>query len=90
MAWNDDSFGAVFKSHEVKLFFNGDHTWAMKLSQLSKQDGTVRIITYSLPDLEYVKEQIGRRPNNIFIICHSRFEDRAREIKAAFAVWKRI
>jgi phosphatidylserine/phosphatidylglycerophosphate/cardiolipin synthase-like enzyme len=82
--WNDDIFGLVLKASEIKLYFNGDHTWAMKLSQLSKQDGTVRIITYSLPDIEYVIDQIGKRPHNIFIICHSKFIENAKKIKGIF------
>lgn len=46
MGWNQDSHGLVFKSNELKLYYDGHHTWAMKLSQVSKQKGTVRIITY--------------------------------------------
>lgn len=84
MTWNSDAFGMVFKSSEIKLFHNGSHTWAMKLSQLARQPGTVRIITYTLPDLEYVSLQIGRRPKDILIICHAKCCERAMEIKRMF------
>ena len=79
--WQNDLHGFVFKSSELKLYRDGGHTWAMKLSQLPKQKGIVRIITYSLPDLKYAVEQLGRRPHSIYIICHSEFIKRATEIK---------
>ncbi len=81
MAWNDDNHGQLFKSNELKLYYSGTHTWAMKLSQLHHQSGYVRIITYSLPDIDYVKQQFHRRPYDISIICHSKFRDKAIEIK---------
>jgi len=55
----------------------------MKLSQLAKQTGTVRIVTYSLPDLPYARQQLGRRPRDIFLLCHSQFRDQACQIKKA-------
>lgn len=84
MAWNDDNHGKLFKSSELKLYYSGTHTWAMKLSQLHRQTGYVRIITYSLPDIDYVRQQFHRRPYDISIICHSKFRDKAIEIKKAF------
>lgn len=83
MAWNNDEHGMVVKAVEVKLF-KPSHSWGMKLSQLSRQLGHVRILTYSLPDHEYICQQFGRRPNNISILCHSKFRDRAAAIKSSF------
>lgn len=83
MGWNDDWGGVVVKATEAKLFVPG-HTWGMKLSQLAKQAGRVRILTYSLPDREYIARQLGRRPNNIALICHTRFRDRAVTLKYDF------
>jgi len=82
--WKNDTFGLVFKSNEVKLYKDGHHTWAMKLSQLGRQKGIVRIVTYSLPRIEYAKEQLGRRPYDIFIVCHTKFKRQALAIKRAF------
>ena len=84
MSWAQDSHGLVFKSNELKLYFDGHHTWAMKLSQLPKQKGNVKIITYSLPDLDYVKEQLGRRPHHIWLLCNTKFKEIAQEIKNTF------
>lgn len=84
MTWKDDVHGKVFKSSEVKLYYSGSHTWAMKLSQLAGQAGVVRIVTYSLPDMDYVKKQFRRRPHDIWLICHSKFRKGAIEIKRAF------
>jgi hypothetical protein len=83
MAWADDMHGMQFKPSEVKLYVSS-HSWGMKLSQLGKQNGTVRIITYSLPDLDYIKEQFARRPENIWIIAHDKFTDRAKSIKELY------
>lgn len=84
MGWKDDNHGKVFKSSELKLYFSGSHTWAMKLSQLHRQSSYVRIITYSLPNMEYVKDLFHKRPFDISIICHSKFRDRAKELKKLF------
>ena len=84
MTWKDDVHGKVFRSSEIKLYYSGAHTWAMKLSQLARQTGTVRIITYSLPDMDYVKEQFDRRPNGVWLICNSKFKSRASEIKRVY------
>jgi hypothetical protein len=34
--------------------------------------------------MDYVRTQLGRRPENILIIAHSKFTDRARAIKSEF------
>lgn len=83
MAWNDDGHGMVIKAAEVKLFIPS-HSWGMKLSQLPRQAGRVRILTYSLPDQNYVSQQFSRRPTNIAILCHAKFRDRAIALKADF------
>lgn len=83
MGWNDDGYGIVVKATEVKLYTT-DHSWGMKLSQLGRQTGQVRILTYSLPDLAYVTKQLGRRPKDVAMICHARFRDRAIAVKARF------
>lgn len=83
MAWNNDGHGMVIKAAEVKLF-KPSHSWGMKLSQLPRQAGRVRIMTYSLPDRSYIIEQFNRRPNNIAILCHAKFRERAIELKALF------
>jgi len=80
VSFKTDSGGVAFKASDAKLQGSAS-TWATKLSQLARQTGTVRIITYSLPSMEYVRTQLGRRPIDIFLIAHAKFESRAREIK---------
>lgn len=82
MAYKTDNGGFAFKCNDAKLMVGS--TWATKLSQLHRQTGTVRIITYSLPSIEYVKKQFERRPRNIFLICHEKFRLKAIEIKRTF------
>lgn len=78
-----DAGGRATKCNDMKLMA-GASTWGTRLSQLARQTGTVRIVTYSLPDIEYVHTQLGRRPSDILLIANSRFENKAREIKCAF------
>lgn len=83
MAFKTDGGGIAFKSTDIKLTGEAS-TWGTRLSQLSKQSGLLRLITYSLPKLSYVEEQLGRRPNKIFVIAHKNFEASARDIKDRF------
>jgi hypothetical protein len=78
-----DNGGFAFSCKDLKIL-SGSSTWATRLSQLARMSGVVRIATYSLPDLDYVAVQLGRRPCNIEIVCHAKFEDRAAAIKARF------
>jgi phosphatidylserine/phosphatidylglycerophosphate/cardiolipin synthase-like enzyme len=83
MAWENDGHGLAFKPKEVKIYAH-THSWGMKLSQLHRQTGTVRIITYSLPDIAYIQAQFNRRPYDIFLLCHSKFLARAREVQYVY------
>lgn len=83
MGWNNDMHGLVFKSSELKLYAPS-HTYGMKISQIWRQEGVMRIMTYSLPSVKYVHEQLGRRPWDIQVICHSQFLPKAQAIKNKF------
>ena len=83
MAFRTDCGGIAFKARDAKLQANAS-TWATKLSQLARQTGTVRIVTYSLPDMQYVRVQLGRRPRDILLVAHSKFEDRANDIRREY------
>ncbi len=71
MGWRNDGHGLVFGSSELKLY-KRTHTWGMKLSQLDRQTGTVRIVTFRLPGSrttdDYYITQIKRRPHNMFVL----------------------
>jgi len=83
VAFKTDGGGIAFKCNDIKLLCKAS-TWGTKLSQLHRQKGAVRIITYSLPRVEYIKEQFNRRPSNIYIICHEKFVDVANQVKALY------
>lgn len=83
MGWNDDLHGLVFKSAELKLY-RPSHTYAMKIGMIWHQRGMLRILTYSLPNVDYVRTQLGRRPVDILLLAHEKFRSRALELKAAF------
>lgn len=82
--YKTDAGGFAFRCNDIKLMTNAS-TWATRLSQLARQNGIVRIITYSLPDMPYVRTQLGRRPYDILLIAHSKFVAKARDIKESFA-----
>lgn len=83
MAFKTDHSGLAFKCSDIKLATRAG-TWGTRLSQLKNQNGTARIITYSLPRIEYVKEQLERRPGNIYLIAHEKFQAQAQAIKSSF------
>ena len=81
MGWVNDTHGLAFKASELKLYFDGEHTWAMKLSEIARRKGRIFLVTYSLPNLKYVVDLLGKRPTNIWLIANSKFGDRAWAIK---------
>ncbi len=83
MAFKTDGGGLAFKCNDAKLCV-GASTWATRLSQLGRMKGVVRIITYSLPEMDYVSEQLGRRPYDIFLLAHTKFLSRAKQIRQQF------
>lgn len=83
MAFRTDAHGLAFKCDDIKITSNA-HTWAMKLSQIAKQKGALRIITYSLPRPDYIQQVLGKRPVNIQIIAHSKFRQDAMNIMKWF------
>jgi phospholipase D-like protein len=86
MAFKTDGGGIGFSCNDIKLCVNAS-TWATKLSQLARQKGAVRILTYSLPSMRYIRDQIGRRPHDIHLIACSTCSTsyvRARNIKEEF------
>lgn len=83
MPFKTDVHGLAFKCNDTKITSNS-HTWAMKLSQIARQKGMLRIITYSLPRIDDVQEVLGKRPHNIQIIAHSKFAQDAMLIMSMF------
>jgi hypothetical protein len=75
MIWRADSHGIVTRSSEIKCYVDS-HSWAMKLSQLHRQDGLVRVATYSL-NAKYATEVFQRRNRDVRIICNSKFRKQA-------------
>lgn len=85
----DDAYGALIKPRVIKVFYSGEHTWNMKLSQIGRESTKhkkIYIATYSLPDVRAVKDILKHRPTgqHIQLICHSKFSIRAQEVKDAF------
>ena len=86
MSFKTDAGGFAFKCGDVKLQ-GGSSSWASRLSQLGKMKGCVRILTYSLPDLESIRGVLSKRPKDIFIIANPKaanVESRAEAIKEEF------
>lgn len=58
--------------------------WSQRLTLLNKHKGAARIVTYSMPDLDFISEHCGRRTGELWVICHSSFKRRAIALKSAF------
>src|SRR5436305_15165268 len=74
-----DAGGFAFKCSDIKLSTSVS-TWANRISQLARMSGLARVITYSLPNIDYVRTQLSRR-ENILLIANAKFERQARELK---------
>jgi hypothetical protein len=83
MTFKTDGHGVALRIPDAKLSW-GYSTWGMRLSQLARQPGCLFVVTYSLPDMPYVRVQLARRPKDIRLICHSKFVLRAHEIRREF------
>jgi len=78
-----DSHSILIKNKQFKIY-KPSHSWGMKLSQYHRTNSPVHIITYSLPNLEYSKHILSKRPEWIYIICHDKFYDKAFKLKKMF------
>lgn len=83
MPFKTDAGGFSFKCSDIKIS-GAASTWATRISQLAKLPGLMRIITYSIPSIDYAKTQIARRPNGILLIVNAKFEPAARVLKHEF------
>ena len=84
MSFKTDNGGEAIRINDAKLFFGDSSTWATRLSQLAKVNGSVYISTFSLPDLPYAQKILEKRPHDILIVAHSMFHAKALAIKDAF------
>lgn len=83
MTFKDDHGGFAFSCSDGKFCICAS-TWGTRLSQLGKVVGPVRIITELLPDTDYIKNIISKRPSDIFIIANISARENAKIIKEAF------
>ena len=59
-------------------------TWNTRLSQIGRSNKKIIICTYSLPSLEYLKKIFGKRTENITLIAHEKFADKASHLKELY------
>lgn len=96
MKFTTDNGGFATSCNDIKLFFSNS-TWATKLSQLAKTNGKLIIMTRGLSsrsdkyfkenikdDNSYIRNILGKRPDNVYIICNSEAIDEARIIKQLY------
>jgi phosphatidylserine/phosphatidylglycerophosphate/cardiolipin synthase-like enzyme len=76
MTWKDDVHGLLCSAREIKCYLPS-HSWAMKLSQMARQDALIRIATYSL-NAEFAIGILQRRPYSVRLACHQQFVQQAR------------
>lgn len=83
MTYKTDSGGFAFKCNDIKVF-TGSSSWATRISSISRHNEPVRIITYSIPDISYVREQLQRRPDNIYFIANEKFINKVDVLQSDF------
>ena len=59
-------------------------TWNTRLSQIGRSNKKIIICTYSLPSLEYLKKIFDKRTENITLIAHEKFADKANYLKELY------
>lgn len=64
--------------------FGKSAMWSHIFSQIDSVEGDICIATYSLPDIQFTQKILAKKTRGIQIIAHSKFFDRAYEIKEAF------
>ena len=84
MSFKTDDGGYTLQIDDAKITFGNGSTWKTRLSQLANIIGNVYIMTYSLPDLPYVQEILGKRPHDIYVVAHSKFLEKAVCIKETY------
>ena len=82
MAFKTDC-GGVAMTAEVKLS-KASTTWNTRLSQIHRMEGDIYICTFSLCNREYISKILNRRSKDVTIICNSRYEANARQLKQDF------
>ena len=80
MVFKDDNGGFAFSCDDAKMCINAS-TWSTRLSQIAKMDGGIRIATRNIVDLDYVCGILGKRPHDIYLICHLESQDVAAQLK---------
>lgn len=80
-SFRTDAGGFAFKSSDIKIGIGG---WGTKMSQIHRQKGYVRIMTYSLPNKDYIDSIFDKRSDRISIICNSKFRVKAKRLKQKY------
>ena len=81
MAFKTDC-GGVAMTADIKLS-KGATTWNTRLSQISRHDHLVTLVTFSLCDFTYISKLVSKREAGagIRIICGDKYEWNAIQLK---------
>ena len=84
MAFKTDC-GGVAMTADIKLS-KGATTWNTRLSQISRHDHLVTLVTFSLCDFTYISKLVSKREAGagIRIICGDKYEWNAIQLKKQF------
>ena len=81
---SQDNGGIELTARKVKIF-TGASTWNTKIGYFLRNNKKVFISTYSLPDVEYIKNMFGKQGfENVTIIAHKKFKEKAKLLKETF------
>lgn len=79
-----DDGGIVLSARQVKVYTERS-TWSTRIGWFLRNNKKVYISTYSLPDVEYIKNMFGDLSlENVTIIAHEKFVQQASKIKLAY------
>lgn len=84
MSFKTDNGGLAVKANIKVSFSVSASSWNTRLSQIKKQEGEIFICTYSLPDINYVRQIFEKRTSNISLLVNSKFTEQAKLIKKEF------
>lgn len=80
-----DSGGKALSIRDAKISVSHKcSAWSTKLNSIGCAKGDITIVTYSLPDTEYIENILNRRNGNLTLVFHEKFLSKANVLKRKY------
>jgi hypothetical protein len=79
--WKSCASSHILTCSEVKLFGIGGHSWISEMPDLKHYTGIIRIFSYTIPSIEQTCTFFKRRPQNFWLLCHTRERKKLEAVK---------